>query len=100
MLEHANTLLIENSIYSVSQATRKRIITEKKKYVHAYLIFGEYKILKPQITEMYGTPVTYNPYKDTAFVTLMNDTRNPIDNLPHDYYLTIHDDKPMIFLRR
>jgi hypothetical protein len=70
VVDHAETVILANCKFKVSQAGRNRVLKEKRKNVHAgvegYLC----------TTELCGfdlndfTEITYNPYKYDSFVTV------------------------------
>lgn len=84
VLGHADKVCLTDVVPAVSQAGRKRVLIEKRKNVHAFLI-GEVvhvenftslrgrdvdaiKDLYPALPVDGGTVVTYNPYKYESFV--------------------------------
>jgi len=93
VMGHADKVCLINVVPQVSQAGRNRVLIEKQKNVHAYLVgdvnlvenfksyrgrlvdatHGEYPALP---TNPSGTVITYNPYKYTNFVVA--DTEEPI----------------------
>ena len=87
VVEHTKDLVIRNATFKVSEAGRQRVLKEKRKNVHAFII-GERFPFYPRIP-IYKDPVTYNPYKNTHF-TAINANR-PIDSAK---YVTIVDGKP------
>lgn len=62
VIAHLNELTLENATFKVSQAGRKRVLTEKRKNVHAGVV-GELKIYDG----LCDKPVSYNPYKYEYF---------------------------------
>lgn len=68
VIGHTSHVYLANVLPKVSEKGRLKVISEKKKYVHAYLVgeilLNEY--FEPPIDQM--VTVTYNPYKDKGFV--------------------------------
>jgi hypothetical protein len=64
---HANHVLLKNVQFRVQQAGRERVIAERKKNVHAYIV-GELIGLGSRHPINVDCPVTYNPYKYKSFV--------------------------------
>lgn len=60
---------LSNVIFQVSEKGRQRVIREKKKYVHAYVI-GNWKKLSKPIS--FITKVRYNPYETATFIKTNN----------------------------
>lgn len=73
VLGHAPSVSLVNAKFSVGEKGRLRVIEEKKKYVHAYII-GEYMgtTTDSELMKFSYIDVTYNPFKDTHF-TLKSD---------------------------
>ena len=62
---YSNKILVDNPTFEVSQAGRKRVLKDKVKNVHAFVVGREInrEIDKSQLVE-----ATYNPYKYESFV--------------------------------
>ena len=91
---HADKVCLSNVVPLVSEAGRRRVLRDKEKNVHAFLvgdlvhvenfksyrgrwadaIHGEYPTVPKN-----GTVITYNPYKFTNFVVA--DTSEPIQSV-------------------
>jgi hypothetical protein len=67
---HAEGLTLSNVTFKVSEAGRQRVLREKRKNVHAFVI-GKFEGFSDKLAN--GIPITYNPYKYTSFVTLENE---------------------------
>jgi hypothetical protein len=65
---HAECVALNDATFKVSQAGRNRVLNEKRKNVHAFII----GTIVPSGTAG-GTRITYNPYKYSTFVTLENE---------------------------
>ncbi len=80
VLGHTSEVTLFDCEYKVSQKGRERVLKEKQKNIHAYIIgsyLGDYFNTKKEITKsgyasmQNGTEtVTYNPYKENHFTTL------------------------------
>ena len=89
VVAHADSLNLRQVSYRVGAAGHQRVRDEKQKNVHATM----HGYLCDQEDHGDMTPVTYNPYKDTTFVTLPN--RLPI--LVSDFAtLRKVDDRPRV----
>lgn len=81
VVAHANTVILTDCTFKVSQAGRKRVLSEKRKNVHAGVI-GVLECYDQDETVVFNTaismPVTYNPYKFETFVNAV--TNEPILN--------------------
>lgn len=93
VIDYSDDVTIENATFKVSQAGRNRVLQEKRKNVHAYVI-GELK----STTEaaIVGEKITYNPYLYNSFVTSMNKTA--VFNAK-EAFLVYRDKKAAIFAR-
>lgn len=71
LVEHkSNTVELTDCIFKVSEASRKRVLKEQRKNVHAGVL-GELKRLdlSTEIGDLSGlTELTYNPYLYDSFV--------------------------------
>lgn len=65
VIAHADTVKLKNVTYKVSEAGRQRVLKERHKNVHAFLV-GEW--VHSLSEDFAGIPVTYNPYKYSSFV--------------------------------
>lgn len=64
VLGHAHSLTITNAWFFVRESGRQRVLKEKRKNVHAYVI-GNYA--QDSADSRDREPVSYNPYKGGAF---------------------------------
>lgn len=67
VLGHTSELTLHICTFKVSESGRQRVLKEKQKNVHAYVI-GYYHSDTAIFTD--GVVITYNPYKDSHFTTL------------------------------
>ena len=80
---HAHSIFLLNPVFKVSQAGRSRVLTEKRKNVHAGIqgYVSDKNFYTPLLDEMskYNfVEVTYNPYKYDSFVN--KETGQAIDS--------------------
>lgn len=82
VVAHRDTVLLFDGVFKVSEAGRQRVLRERKKNVHAGVVgvWAEDSAFRDTHNRvmMYGTPVTYNPYKYDSFVHRFGEHR--IDN--------------------
>lgn len=64
VIGHADQIALKNVEFKVSEKGRQRVLKEKRKNVHAYVV-GE--ISDFQLIKVQGVGVTYNPYKFPNF---------------------------------
>jgi hypothetical protein len=71
VVAHVDEIKLENAQFKVSEAGRERVLREKRKNVHAFVVGvvsnNEYFV---------DTEITYNPYKYSSFVN--RETGKPI----------------------
>jgi hypothetical protein len=86
VIDHAKSICLKDVEFKVSQAGRSRVLREKRKNVHAFVV-GDISLNRPPMyylrkySEKYTEferRVTYNPYKYNSFVYA--DTEEPIKN--------------------
>jgi hypothetical protein len=64
VIAHADKVYVTNAEFKVSEAGRRRVLKDKRKNVHAYVV-GD--VCSGSIKD--GVEVTYNPYLFKNFVT-------------------------------
>lgn len=67
VIGHQETVFLEDCVFKVSEAGRRRVLLTKRKNVHAGVI-GRVADIIP-VADRYRLFVTYNPYKGPSFVT-------------------------------
>jgi len=93
VIGYSDDVVVDNAVFKVSEAGRNRVLQEKRKNVHAYVI-GELKsIIEAAIC---GEKITYNPYLYNSFVTAMNKTA--VFNAK-EVFMICRDKKAQIFAR-
>ena len=66
---HSNTLVLGGHVeFRVSQAGRRRVLEEKRKNVHAYVV-GDWVYVQDVPIDNSATEVRYNPYKGPRFTS-------------------------------
>jgi hypothetical protein len=82
VIDYADSIILKNCTFPVSEAGRQRVLKEKRKNVHAY-VRGE----TPEEGGSLINPrsVKYNPYKYDSFV--FSDTEEPVHSA--DYVVII-----------
>lgn len=71
VIYHADRLQVTSPTFKVSEAGRQRVLQEKRKNVHAYVIapIANVRVVTDEEGNVDGwDAVTYNPYRDSAFV--------------------------------
>lgn len=90
---YSDHVVVENAEFKVSQAGRQRVLQEKRKNVHAYVI-GELKSIANAC--VVGEKITYNPYLCDSFVTVANKTAV---HKAKEVFMICRDKKAAIFAR-
>lgn len=63
----ATNIIAINPSFQVSEAGRQRVISERRKNVHAYVVCDDY-LSEPQLYEVVNKgEVKYNPYQNDSF---------------------------------
>lgn len=66
VIDHSDSLIATNVEFRVSEPGRQRVITERRKNVHAYAAAESYrKVQKVKVDKL--PKITYNPYLDKQF---------------------------------
>jgi hypothetical protein len=68
VIKHTRLVWLENVRYKVSEAGRQRVLRERKKNVHAGVV-GTLSQMPIETGSNDRTPLKYNPYKYSTFVT-------------------------------
>ena len=92
VIGHRTMLAIDSPTFKVSEAGRQRVIREKRKNVHAGVVgflTSSYDWTKEEVS---WTPVLYNPYVFSSFVTMLG---KPVHNARFAR-LAIHDGFPFV----
>jgi len=73
VISHADRVEILDPRFRVSRAGRERVLREKKKNVHAFVV-GELVSFGAPTGDVSGREVTYNPYRFETFVYKQEET--------------------------
>ncbi len=71
VIMHADRVTLKDVKFKVSEAGRQRVIREKRKNVHAFVV-GE--LVSVDNRPIVGELITYNPYVYNTFVTAFDKT--------------------------
>ncbi len=79
VVAHADKVMLYDGTFKVSQAGRKRVLSEKRKNVHAGVVglwYGtnDHNDRSVDLMSRLGKPITYNPYKYETFVSVYGET--------------------------
>lgn len=74
VVAHAQTVILQDCEFKVSEAGRQRVLKEKKKNVHAGVVgvLECYDPAEAYFNTAISMPVTYNPYKYETFVNAVS----------------------------
>lgn len=87
VVEHTKDIYLRNATFKVSEAGRQRVLKQKRKNVHAFIIGERFPFIPKSF--VYRDEVSYNPYKGPNFV-IANQYDKPVDEAK---YVTIIDNK-------
>lgn len=74
-VEHTNEIFIRNATFKVSEAGRQRVLKQKRKNVHAFILGERFPFIPKSF--VYRDEVSYNPYKGENFIITKED--KPLD---------------------
>jgi len=86
-----NKIVLENVEFKVSKKSRQRVIKQKRKNVHAFVV-AEKILVDCLLPEEVGFKVRYNPYKYSSFV---DSEENPVYKAKLAY-LEVIQNKPSL----
>lgn len=85
---HANCFLLRYAEFKVSEVIRQRVISERKKYVHAYAVGYLDPTCPLDFNELeLGKRIIYNPYQHKSFMLVGDTYLTPIENDDPVYYI-------------
>lgn len=87
VVEHTNNIVLRNAIFKVSEAGRQRVLKQKRKNVHAFIIGERFPFIPKSF--VYRDEISYNPYKGPNFV-IANQPEKSVDEAK---YVTILGNK-------
>lgn len=67
VVDRSNQFVAENVTFKVNEKGRQRVIKEKSKNVHAYVVCDNYKNAEDKSIKNLRT-ITYNPYVNDSFM--------------------------------
>jgi hypothetical protein len=76
LFTHADTLLARDVVFKVHEKGRQRVLRERQKNVHAYLLCHDITILENLPENDFYQEIYYNPYTTDSFI--IKDTGKPI----------------------
>ncbi len=76
VVEHPDTLMLENCKFVVQAGGRARVLRERKKFVHAFIDGDRVDLRRPLLIPYDLLDITYNPYKFGYFY--IKETEQPI----------------------
>lgn len=90
IVAHTDAIMLKNAEFKVNEAGRKRVLEEKRKNVHAFVI--GYIIKSGMATDKNGklpAKIIYNPYKNKTFVHNLTEKNNKV----HSAWVVILNNK-------
>ena len=86
VVEHTNEIFIRNATFKVSEVGRQRVLKNKRKNVHAFILGERFPFIPKSF--VYRDEVFYNPYTGPNFMVVS-------ENKPLDWakYVTIINGK-------
>lgn len=76
--EHKHSILIENASFKVIESGRQKVLREKKKNVHAFVVGQMSELHIDQFKKENLINLSYNPYKMDSFY--IKETGEPVKN--------------------
>jgi hypothetical protein len=68
VVDRIKSAIIDNVAFKVNQKGRERVINERQKNVHAYIVSHKYSIVKNyESNDLSEHEIKYNPYTDSYF---------------------------------
>lgn len=83
VVAHVEAITLSPAMFKVNESGRQRVIKEKKKNVHAYVV-GYVDDINVTLDVNDSTPVSYNPYKFSYFYE--KTTQKPVSQLGHNVH--------------
>lgn len=81
-LDTIDSLMAYNATFKVMENGRQKVIKEKRKNVHAFILCTSFSKLKTH-TDFFGKQLYYNPYKTAAFID--KGTQKPVEKVSNLY---------------
>jgi len=70
VISHCDSVILKDATFKVSEAGRQRVLREKRKNVHAFVVGSVSDVSGLSGVEHRITNIYYNPYKHNSFVRL------------------------------
>ncbi|NOU99522.1 hypothetical protein [Paenibacillus planticolens] len=70
IVAHEHSLLLENVLFKVSQKGRQRVLREKRKNVHAFIIGDKISTIPTELDLEHYNKAKYNPYLCESFIDI------------------------------
>ena len=86
VVEYTKEIFLRNATFKVSEAGRQRVLKEKRKNVHAFILGERFPFIPKSF--VYRDEISYNPYKGPNFMVVSED--KPLDKAK---YVTILNGK-------
>jgi hypothetical protein len=86
VVEHTKDIYLHNATFKVSESGRQRVLKEKRKNVHAFIVGERWPFIPKSF--VYRDEVSYNPYTGPNF--MVKSLGHPLD---YAKYVTIIDNK-------
>jgi len=75
VVEYTNEIFIRNATFKVSESGRQRVLKQKRKNVHAFILGERFPFIPKSF--VYRDEISYNPYKGPNFMVLSEN--KPLD---------------------
>jgi hypothetical protein len=75
VVEYTNEIFIRNATFKVSESGRQRVLKQKRKNVHAFILGERFPFIPKSF--VYRDEVSYNPYKQGNFMLVSEN--KPLD---------------------
>jgi len=91
VIGHVESVVLKSPKFVVRQAGREKVLKDKKKNVHAFIVGY---VVEAVDTTTVPRAITYNPYKYSSFV--VKDTEQPIEQAEYAVLRLGHNNNPLI----
>jgi hypothetical protein len=91
VIAHKDSVVIKSPKFVVRQAGREKVLRDKTKNVHAFVVGY---LVDAVATTNSSKDITYNPYKYSTFV--VKDTEQPIEQAEYAVLRLSYNGKPII----
>ena len=100
VVAHVESFCMDSVSFKVSESGRQRVLKEKKKNVHAYIIGKIFDINRLNVENDFfasivaNQSIRYNPYKSNCFFRQYEDSQSELPNnkeIPNMYLIAHHE---------